>query len=87
VAALEEDLRKELATARERYELALAEMKLAECVYGDLGGRHPDGTRALMNANHKLAHESVNFQEVLKRFSEAVLRTSEAHHPSEGGRH
>lgn len=80
MTALEEELRKELATARERYELALAEMQLAENVYGDLGGHHPDGTQALINANRKVAHESACFQEALKRFSEAVLRTSDVHH-------
>ena len=75
----EDKLREELRTARERYELALAEMKLAETVYGDVGNQHPDGTLALIQANRKLARESANFQVALRRFSEAVLRVPESH--------
>lgn len=82
--ASEDDLRKELATARQNYELALAEMKLTESVHGDLGGQHPDSHQALQNANRRLARAGARFQDALKRFSEAVLRAAETHqHPGE----
>lgn len=80
--ASEENLRNELSAARQEYELALAEMRLAESVYQSLGGQHPDGTQALQNANRKLAGASLKFQEALKRFSDAVLRGAGRQRPT-----
>ena len=84
----EQEIRNELTTARQRYELAVAEMRLAETVYRDLGGQHPDGSHELIKSSRKLAHESANFQEALKRFSEVVLRGHQEHRPNpEGNKH
>jgi hypothetical protein len=74
MAAEDRDVGTELQVARKRYELALAELRQAEGVYTDLGGRHPDGTEALRNASREFSLATDQFRSALQRFSDAVLR-------------
>lgn len=70
-------LRKELDTARDRYEAAMGEMRRAENVHVDLGGQHPDGMQSLRNANRRFSLEALEFRNALRRFSDAVLRRAQ----------
>lgn len=76
--AEEPDAGQELHVARKRYELALANLRLAEGVYNDLDRPHPDGTEVLRNANHEFSAATEEFRRALQKFSDSVLRKSRA---------
>ncbi len=64
----------DLESARHRYEDALAGLRRAEEICGDLGGQtHPDGHSALRVAHQEWMVASEEFRHALQRFSEQVL--------------
>ena len=61
-----------LNTARAKWRAAKVELAKAEEIRASLALGHPDGTRALKNANTELSKAAAEFNEALSEYSKAT---------------